>query len=672
MFKVAVTGAAPLAYQWSKGGTNIANATNDTYVIAAVSPSDEGSYAVTVANVVTNAASNLALLRVNRLVQAATLFWDADVSTAGDQDGSGTWANGGNGWYGPSGDNGWFDNNVAAFGVSPRTNCTVALANVVAPSGILFNAAGNGTYTIAGGGSINLTNTPAITANTNALIGAVLSGSSGFVKLGGGTLTLSNANTYDGVTAILDGTLKLGNPAALGGVAWGTTIASGASLDVNGQDLGRVGEAIIVSGAGFGGNGALINSSSTGGWLKSVSLAGDTTISTANPLSIGSTSGQDGTLNLGGFTLTKTGAGKCVINGVGMTGSGNITINQGTLRLTAGYQNGEENTSLTGNGTLTVNQGATLAMNPWFKTLTLTMPITMNGGTLLCDWPTKALSIGSPITLKATSTFNFNDNENYVTFWGVFSGAFGFIKTGGNLMRLTATNTYTGPTSVSGGRLFVNGWLSTNTVTVNSGATLGGTGVIAGPVIVQPGGTLSPGDNGLGTLTISSTLSLAGNVVVEVSKSGTTVTNDRIIGISTLVYGGALVVTHIGAVPFAAGDKVTLFRATNYSGAFFTLSLPSLGAQLAWDASKLAVDGSLSVVTVTPPHITAFARVDNTTFKFTLTTNSVATSYTLLVSTNLVTWEPLQSAVTPLSGIYYVTDPGAKNSQRRFYRLRFP
>jgi autotransporter-associated beta strand protein len=606
-------------------------------------------------------------------VRGATLIWDADVSTPGDQDGSGTWANGGNGWYGPTGDTVWFDNDVAAFGLNPGTNCTVAIDNLVAPSGILFNAVGNGTYTIAGSGSIFLTNTPAITANANAVISAVLSGSSGFVKLGSGTLTLSNANTYDGSTTVLDGTLRLGNPAALGGTAAGTAIAPGATLDVNGQDLGAVDEAIIVSGAGFGGNGALINSGSTGGWLKSVTLADDTIISTAHPLSIGSSSGQDGTLNLGGFTLTKTGAGKCVINGVKMTGSGNISLNQGTLRLTAGYQNGERNTSLTGNGTLTVNQGATLAMNPWDKSLTLTMPIIMNGGTFLCDWPTKALSIGSPITLAATSTFTLNDTANKnVTFKGVISGAFGVIKKGGNLMRLTATNTYTGTTTVNGGTLLVNGWLSTNAVTVASGATLGGTGGIAGPVIVQSGGTLSPGDNGFGTLTLSSTLNLAGNVRLQVSKTGTTITNDRIVGISTLAYNGALVVANIGTTPFAAGDKLTLFQATKYSGAFFTVSLPALGPQLAWDTSRLAVDGSLSVVTVTPPQITAFARLDNGTFTFTLPTNSIATSYTLLVSTNLVTWVPLPTALTLVNSTYYITDPDAKTSSRCFYRLQFP
>ncbi len=551
IFQVGASATPPLTYQWSKDGTSIANATNDIYIIAAVAPGDEGAYSVTVASAETNIASDSALLRVNRVVQGTTLVWDADLSTVGAQDGNGTWLNGGNGWYASSGDTGWFDNNVAAFGISATTNCTVALANRVAPSGIVFNATGGGSYTIAGTGVIDTANTPSITADADGVISAVLSGSNGFVKLGNGTLTLSNANTYDGVALVLAGTLRLGSATALGTVAAGTTIAPGATLDVNGQDLSRVNEIVSVSGVGSGGNGAVINSRSSEGWLNSLTLTGDTTISTANPLSIGSTIGQNGTLKLGGFTLTKSGLGQCVLNGIKMTGTGNISVNQGTLRLTAGYHGPEENTSLSGNGSLTVNQGATLAMNPWDSSLALTMPIILNGGALLCDWPTEALSIASPITLTAASFFNLNDTANYnVSFTGVISGTSGFTKQGGNLMRLYATNTYTGPTIVSGGTLLVNGWLSTNKVSVENGATLGGAGVISGPVVVQAGGMLAPGTNGNGGLTLRNTVNLAGTVLVNVSKTATNLTNGRIIGVSTLSYGGALVVTrYLGPCP---------------------------------------------------------------------------------------------------------------------------
>jgi autotransporter-associated beta strand protein len=550
------------------------------------------------------------------------------------------------------------------------------LDDVVTPSGITFNATGGGSYTIAGGGSIILTNAPAITANANATIGAMLSGNSGFVKLGPGIVTLTNNNTYDGLTAILAGTLKLGSVSALGAAA-DTIVTAGATLDVNGQNLGTNNEAFKISGQGVGSNGALINSRTNQGCLKSVTLADDTTISTTmtNGFAIGSTTGQDGTLILNGFTLTKTGTGQFAINGVSMTGAGNITVNQGTLRLTAAYGGLEQQkTSLTGSGTLTVNPGATLAMNPWNRTLTLTMPIVLNGGTILCNWPTEALSIGSPITLESNSVFELTDALNHhVTFAGVISGPFGLIKTGGNLMSLSACNTYTGTTKVSAGTLLVNGQIGTNVITLGSGATLGGTGTIGGPTIVQAGATLSPGAISIGTLTVNNTLNLAGKVLMEISKSGTNLTSDGVVGISTLNYGGSLVVTNLGTNALTAGDTTTLFAATNYLGAFESLTLPALAAGLAWDTAALGVNGSLTVVAVTPPQISNFSSVGGGVFRFTLaSSNNLYPPYSLLVSTNLANWDVITSGLLFLDGVYYVTDPDANASPRRFYRLRYP
>jgi autotransporter-associated beta strand protein len=69
-------------------------------------------------------------------------------------------------------------------------------------------------------------------------------------------------------------------------------------------------------------------------------------------------------------------------------------------------------------------------------------------------------------------------------------------KSGGGTWAITGTNTYTGTTAVSNGKLLVNNTSGSGTgsgdVTVASGATLGGTGSLTGAVTVT-GGTLSPG-----------------------------------------------------------------------------------------------------------------------------------------------------------------------------------
>ena len=64
---------------------------------------------------------------------------------------------------------------------------------------------------------------------------------------------------------------------------------------------------------------------------------------------------------------------------------------------------------------------------------------------------------------------------------------------------LTATNTYSGPTTVNGGTLAVNGSIANSAVTVNAGGTLGGNGTV-GNTAVNAGGVLAPG-NSIGTLT---------------------------------------------------------------------------------------------------------------------------------------------------------------------------
>jgi autotransporter-associated beta strand protein len=76
----------------------------------------------------------------------------------------------------------------------------------------------------------------------------------------------------------------------------------------------------------------------------------------------------------------------------------------------------------------------------------------------------------------------------------------GIIKTGVGTLVLTGTNTYTGSTSVSAGRLVVNGSASSSAVTISNGATLGGSGVVGA---ISGAGAVSQG-NSPGILTAPS------------------------------------------------------------------------------------------------------------------------------------------------------------------------
>src|SRR5687768_3870119 len=121
-------------------------------------------------------------------------------------------------------------------------------------NGIITMSSGTGTLTI---GSNN---------SSTTFSGVIGTGAIALTKNGTGVLTLSGSNTYTGVTTITAGTIKLGNPVALGSALSisgdYTVINSGAVLDLNGTNYSST-EFLRLNGTGISGGGALINSSGT-------------------------------------------------------------------------------------------------------------------------------------------------------------------------------------------------------------------------------------------------------------------------------------------------------------------------------------------------------------------------------------------------------------------------
>jgi PKD repeat protein len=64
-FSITASGAAPLTYQWYKGGVSIANANNNTYTISSIQSSDATTYYCIVTNSCNSATSSTASLTVN-------------------------------------------------------------------------------------------------------------------------------------------------------------------------------------------------------------------------------------------------------------------------------------------------------------------------------------------------------------------------------------------------------------------------------------------------------------------------------------------------------------------------------------------------------------------------------------------------------------------------------
>jgi len=267
-------------------------------------------------------------------------------------------------------------------------------------------------------------------------------------------------------------------------------------------------------------------------------------------------------------------------------------------------------------------------------------------------------------------------------------------------LELLNTNTYTGPTIVSGGKLLVStlvlntistlyGSLAATPVSVNGTGTFGGNGPVGGSVTIGAGGTLVPGDSysylnssgvstpvtRIGTLTLQGsdlTFNAGSHGIFEVDLGAGT--NDEVIGIGTLTYGGTLVISNLGAQAFTNHVVLKLFDAATYVAGAVTIQPSSPGPGLMWDASNLAVDGTLRVTTVIAPTLTNPARRPDGNISFQIG-GTLGQGYSVLASTNvaspLSSWTVIQSGSLPAVP-YLFSDLSATNYPRRFYVISSP
>jgi autotransporter-associated beta strand protein len=115
-------------------------------------------------------------------------------------------------------------------------------------------------------------------------------------------------------------------------------------------------------------------------------------------------------------------------------------------------------------------------------------------------------TVNLPISSSATTTVTVDAAGSALVWGGVISGSGGLTTSGSGTLNLTANNTYTGPTTVGGGTLLINGTQTASVVVVNSTATLGGTGSVGS--INAAGATVIPGNPAPGVLTDTGALTL--------------------------------------------------------------------------------------------------------------------------------------------------------------------
>lgn len=283
------------------------------------------------------------------------------------------------------------------------------------------------------------------------------------------------------------------------------------------------------------------------------------------------------------------------------------------------------------------------------------------------DWHLNT-GTGGPLTLSATldtPSIAVSRADQQVTLNAVLAGSDGLEKLLNGTLVLAATNTYTGETAIRAGTLRVNGRIGPDAVVV-AGGTLGGTGTITGPVTVQSGGMLAPGDS-IGTLSLSNALVLQPRSVTRIEVNAATSVHDRLQGMTNVSYGGTLVVSNLAGTP-ALGQSFPILSAASSSGNFTALT-PQLAGGLRWKFDPAA--GVLSVVSSASQPVITHVVMDSGQVILLVTNGPPGGTSHLLGTTNLAlsmtNWTRLATNVLDASGSCRFTNAMALILTQRFY-----
>ena len=463
-----------------------------------------------------------------------------------------------------------------------------------------------GGTTIYGGRGANPTPTPApivdaqrVWANTGTDFNANASwtaGSGGLAPVAGDVAAFSGAAvtnpqlTADTSIAGLYFSATNSSGYTLSNTTTETLTLTGFAVDTGGGETGNFNAAAI------GANNTAGNNTITAPIILAPSLGTNSTFYQAAGGTLTITTGG---ISGSGIKLTKAGGGTLTLN-VASTYSGGTFINIGTVNF--------NNADSLGSGNVTLG-----TVSGGDATLTSTAAVGITNNITVASGSGGTLTLGTTSTSATTSTWSgtltLNDNVtitsaqastiNGLNLTGAISGTGGITKIGVGLLTLSASNTYSGGTTVNAGTLRLSGvgtlgpggssltvnggTLDLNGTSQNLGAlngsggtilnnnatastlsvgALGASGSYSG-VIANGTGTVSLSKINIGTLTLSGNNTYTGSTGVG---GGTVLIN----GDQTAATGAVLVTGPGGTIlggTGTIGGAVTINSATNITGA---------------------------------------------------------------------------------------------------------
>ncbi|MFC0877734.1 autotransporter-associated beta strand repeat-containing protein [Saccharicrinis sp. FJH2] len=406
-----------------------------------------------------------------------------------------------------------------------------------------------------------------IDALTQLEMTGIITGEGAIIKDGDGILSIYNANTYTGGTAINKGTLELASETAtIEGLGSGLVTLKNATLQMfnnTGSDTKMYWDLEVP--AGFN---ATLNLDGRCGWYGDLTGSGTLNIYTPYIRSdlFGDWSAFSGLINV---TTDNDGGWLILGNALGYKQT-SIHLED---NVTALYANTED--AVIEIGELTGTSASVLGSG--------------GQGSNTITW-----KIGG----KNTS-FTFDGRINNDQYKNSGSQA-AVIKTGSGRMTLTNSNTYTGGTVIEKGAILVenNSGSATGTgsVEIKSGGLLGGKGYVSGDVKVNTNAYISPGNTtGIGSLIVGGNLTLESGGYIVAKADATNNTSDIVAVAGTVNLNGAKIYLNKINGSYAAGNHFKVLQCTKITGTVSGVIPASPGDGLYWDLSSI----SLGIIKVT-------------------------------------------------------------------------
>ncbi len=417
----------------------------------------------------------------------------------------------------------------------------------------------------------------------NIAFDGLISGTGAVTQLGGGTLTLTKAETYSGITTVSAGTLLLSSTAS---IANSNSVATDGTFDISvtpgtsikslsGTGTVQLGSQTLTLTAASGTFSGLIAGS--GGIVLN---AGTEILTGANSYT-GPTTVNGGTLEVGAATVTYN-----------VANNGTFGFYSNTAIAMSGVVSGSGALIQTGSGTTTISAAQTYTGSTTISSGTLALSGSgsiaassslANNGTFSIAAATGGVSIASLSGVGAVQlgAIDLTLTNAAGTFTGSISGSGGLILAGGK-ETLSGSSSFTGVTTISAGTLYIagasvlpssakildnaaldiSGVTSTGIQTTTLIVSLGGSGTVAlgsaTLALTNATDTFSGAISGTGGLTVS-----GGTEILTGASSYTGVTTIKgatlaLSGAGSLAGSGTVADNGVFDVSAAGGGAVTI------------------------------------------------------------------------------------------------------------------